>query len=85
MQATRPPAPSSHPETTMSSTLLPANEGAADRVIRAVAGLAVLSLAFVGPKTPLGFFGLIPLVTAALGSCPLYTALGLSTCPAKPR
>ena len=67
----------------MSTTLLPMNEGTADRTIRVVLGLAVLSLAFVGPKTPLGYLGLIPLVTAAIGSCPLYTVLGLSTCPAK--
>lgn len=69
----------------MSATLFPNNEGTADRAIRAVLGLAVLSLAFVGPQTPLGYLGLIPLLTAALGSCPLYTLLGLSTCPARGR
>ena len=69
----------------MTSQLLPTNEGTADRVIRAVLGLAVLSLAFVGPKTPLGYLGLIPLFTATVGSCPFYTLIGFSTCPAKSR
>ena len=69
----------------MPSKLLPMNEGTADRAIRALAGLVILSLAFVGPRTPLGYLGLIPLLTAALGSCPLYTVLGISTCPAKGR
>ena len=69
----------------MTSKLLPTNESSADRAIRVVLGLALLSLAFVGPKTPLGFLGLIPLATAALGSCPIYTVLGISSCPAKTR
>ena len=69
----------------MTSKLLPTNESSADRAIRVVLGLALLSLAFVGPKTPLGFLGLIPLATAALGSCPIYTVFGISSCPAKTR
>jgi hypothetical protein len=43
-------------------------------------GLALISLVFLGPATPWGWLGVIPLVTGALGSCPLYTVLGLSTC-----
>lgn len=65
------------------SRLLPKNEGTVDRVLRAVVGLGLLSLVFVGPQTMWGLLGLIPLTTALLGSCPAYTLLGISTCPAK--
>ncbi|MEZ4389632.1 MAG: DUF2892 domain-containing protein [Polyangiales bacterium] len=65
--------------------LFPANEGVVDRVLRVALGLGLLALAFVGPKTPFGFLGVIPLATGLLGTCPLYTLLGLSTCPTKPR
>ena len=56
------------------------NAGAVDRALRAIVGLAVLSLAFVGPQSPWGYLGLIPLATAALGFCPLYSIFGFSTC-----
>ena len=55
-----------------------------ERVLRVVIGLAGISLVFLGPKTALGWFGLIPLLTGITGLCPLYTALGISTCPKKP-
>ena len=59
------------------------NEGGFDRILRIVVGLAVLSLAFVGPKTPLGYMGLVPLITGLVGVCPLYTILGLNSCPVR--
>ena len=62
---------------------MPKNEGGLDRVLRVITGLAVLSLAFVGPKTPWAYLGLVPLLTGALGYCPLYSLLGLNTCPVK--
>jgi Na+/proline symporter len=55
------------------------NESNIDRVIRIVFGLAVLSLVFVGPKSMWGLVGLVPLATGAIGFCPLYRILGLST------
>lgn len=58
------------------------NEGTLDRILRVALGVAILSLAFVGPRTPLGLLGAIPLVTGLLGSCPLYRLLGVSTCSA---
>lgn len=63
--------------------MLKQNVGTIDRGLRIVVGLGLIALVFVGPKTPFGWFGLIPLLTAALGTCPLYTVLGVSTCPAK--
>ncbi len=54
-----------------------------ERVVRVLVGLAGIALVFVGPKTALGWFGLIPLLTGATGLCPLYTVLGISTCSKK--
>jgi hypothetical protein len=59
------------------------NEGTIDRAVRIIAGLAILSLAFVGPQSPLGYLGLVPLATGLLGFCPAYKLLGLSTAPKK--
>ena len=67
----------------MQTALLKQNVGPVDRALRIVAGLGLLSLVFLGPKTPWGWLGLIPLATALVGSCPLYTLLGLSTCPVR--
>ena len=67
------------------ANLLPTNEHPIERALRVVLGLGVLSLAFLGPKTPLGYLGLVPLATGLLGSCPLYTLFGWSTCPVKAR
>lgn len=65
------------------SALLPVNEGTLDRALRVVLGVALLSLTLVGPKTLWGLVGLVPLVTGLAGSCPLYTLLGIRTCPVK--
>ena len=60
------------------------NVGSADRVIRVVLGLALLSLLYLvaGNLRWLGLIGLVPLVTGLAGSCPAYTILGISTCKA---
>ncbi|WP_233355250.1 YgaP family membrane protein [Hirschia maritima] len=55
------------------------NESLIDRALRVILGAAVLSFAFVGPQTPLGYLGLILIVTGIIGWCPIYMALGLST------
>jgi hypothetical protein len=55
------------------------NEHLVDRIVRVAAGLALLAAAFVGPRTPFGYLGIIPLATGLLGSCPVYSLLGLST------
>ena len=64
------------------SKIVPRNEHPLERLARVVLGLAVLSLVVVGPKTPWALLGLVPLLTGLLGSCPLYTLLGVSTCRA---
>ncbi|MBK6847136.1 MAG: DUF2892 domain-containing protein [Proteobacteria bacterium] len=60
------------------------NEHVLERALRIGAGLVLLSLVFVGPKTLWGLVGVVPLLTGLLGSCPLYTLLGVSTCPRPP-
>lgn len=59
------------------------NEGTADRILRVVIGAAILSLAFIGPQTPWGYLGLVPLITGLVGYCPVYALLGIRTCPTK--
>ena len=56
------------------------NVGLVDRAIRIVIGIMLLSLVFVGPQTALGWIGLVPLVTGAMGTCGLYSVFGMSTC-----
>lgn len=57
------------------------NEGKLDRTLRVIVGLGLLSLIFVGPQTLWGLVGVIPLLTGAVGYCPLYRVFGLNTCP----
>jgi hypothetical protein len=61
------------------------NVGSVDRAVRIVAGLALLSLVFLlnGSARWLGLIGVVPLLTASFRFCPLYTVLGISTCPAE--
>jgi hypothetical protein len=60
------------------------NEGGLDRALRVILGVALISLALVGPKTAWGWIGILPLLTGFSGFCPLYRVLGVNTC-AKPR
>ena len=66
------------------NTMIHINEGTLDRALRIAIGIALLSLAFLGPKSAWGFLGLIPLATGLMGFCPLYRMLGISTCPMRP-
>jgi hypothetical protein len=54
------------------------NIGLIDRVIRIIAGVAIgaLGLAY---NSWLGLIGLVPLLTAGIGICPLYLPFGIST------
>jgi Protein of unknown function (DUF2892) len=61
------------------------NEGTADRIARVMAGVLIISLTFFleGNLRWLGFIGFIPLLTGVIGTCPLYSMLGMNTCGAK--
>lgn len=57
------------------------NVGGIDRLLRIILGLVLIALVFVGPQTPLGWIGVVPLLTGLLRTCPLYSLLGVNTCP----
>jgi DUF2892 family protein len=59
------------------------NEDSAERVVRILLGLGLLSLFFIGPKTYWGLIGAVPLFTGLIGTCPLYSVFGISTCRLK--
>jgi hypothetical protein len=59
------------------------NVGNLDRVLRGLAGIVLIALTLAGIIGPWGWIGVVPVLTAALGSCPLYSVLGISTCPLK--
>lgn len=63
----------------MLEKILPRNENVTDRVLRVILGAALIALVFVGPQTPWGWLGAILVVTGLVGSCPIYTVLGMST------
>ncbi len=56
------------------------NVGGVDRAVRIAVGLGILSLAFIGPHTPWGYVGLVPLLTGLIGWCPAYLPFGIKTC-----
>ncbi|MBI4986288.1 MAG: DUF2892 domain-containing protein [Rhodocyclales bacterium] len=58
------------------------NVGGIDRILRIVVGLALVAWAFMGGPV-WAWIGVVPLATGAIGFCPLYPLLGLSTCPMK--
>jgi hypothetical protein len=59
------------------------NVGGVDRVLRVVAGLALIGLAATGTIGAWGWIGIVPLATGAFSFCPLYSVLGMNTCPMK--
>jgi Protein of unknown function (DUF2892) len=63
------------------------NVGGIDRILRIVLGLALLAWFFLGNGQGAWHYaaliGIVPLATGLLGTCPLYSILGLSTCPVK--
>jgi hypothetical protein len=63
------------------ATVMQTNVGTIDRILRAVVGLVLIALVFVGPQTPWGWIGIVPLATALIGFCPAYRLFGLRTCP----
>ena len=67
----------------MSKAIYAKNVTAAARAIRIIIGLALLSLVFLRQDSSrwLGLIGLVLLLTASLSWCPLYTLLGVKTCP----
>ena len=59
--------------------LLKNNVGKIDRIIRIVLGVLLIGNVFYALKNPIGWVGVILLVTGIFGICPLYSLLGLNT------
>ncbi|RXR30467.1 YgaP family membrane protein [Sphingobium fluviale] len=59
------------------------NVGGIDRVLRIILGVVLIALAVSGKLVPWGWIGVVPLLTGLFGTCPLYSLIGLSTCPLK--
>ena len=57
------------------------NVGGIDRILRIVVGLVLIALAAMGNIGWWGYIGIVPLVTGLFRFCPLYTLLGMNTCP----
>jgi len=59
------------------------NVGGIDRILRIVVGLVLIALAATGAVGWWGWLGIIPLLTVVVRFCPLYSLVGLNTCPLK--
>ncbi|MGO9389613.1 YgaP family membrane protein [Rhodoblastus sp.] len=57
-----------------------ANVGGIDRMSRIVVGLILIALVFIGPQTPWGWIGIVPLLTGLFRFCPVYLPFGISSC-----
>jgi len=60
------------------------NVGNVDKIVRYIIGIALLSIYFIlqGNLKYLGLIGLVPILTAIFGFCPLYALFGIKTCKA---
>ena len=64
--------------------MLTKNVGKLDRMVRVALGLSLLVAYFAFPESAIRWLfliGIIPLVTGLVSFCPLYSVLGMSTCP----
>lgn len=58
------------------------NVGGIDKVLRIVAGVALVAWAALGGPV-WAWIGVVPLATGLTGFCPVYPLLGMNTCPMK--
>ena len=59
------------------------NVGTIDRILRVVAGGALIALAATGTVGLWGWIGVVPLATGLFKFCPVYALLGMNTCSTK--
>jgi uncharacterized membrane protein HdeD (DUF308 family) len=59
--------------------LLKHNVGKTDRIIRVILGVLLIGNVFFALQHPIGWIGVILLVTGLAGVCPVYSLLGMST------
>lgn len=60
--------------------MLKKNMGGVDRWSRIGLGLALIASAAVGALGQWAYIGIIPVITGAVGNCPLYSIVGITTC-----
>ena len=56
------------------------NVGGIDRILRIIAGIALIALTLTGMIGVWGWIGVVPLATGLMGFCPLYPLLKINTC-----
>lgn len=61
------------------NSLFKNNTGNIDRIIRIVVGVLLVGNVFVGVQSPIGWIGIILILTGIFGTCPLYSLLGINT------
>jgi hypothetical protein len=61
------------------NSLFKSNTGKVDRIIRVIVGVLLVGNVFTGLQTPIGWIGLILIVTGIFGTCPVYSLLGINT------
>ena len=61
------------------NSLFKSNTGKTDRIIRIIVGVLLVGNVFTGLQTPIGWIGLILIVTGIFGTCPVYSLLGINT------
>ena len=59
------------------------NVGGIDRMLRIIAGLALIGLTASGTIGVWGWVGFLPLLTGIFKFCPGYALFGISSCPMK--
>jgi hypothetical protein len=57
------------------------NVGGIDKILRIIAGIALVAMAATNVIGIWGYIGAVPLLTGLMGWCPAYTLLGIKTCP----
>jgi len=61
------------------NSLFKSNTGKIDRIIRVIVGVLLVGNVFTGIQTPVGWIGLVLIVTGVFGTCPVYSLLGINT------
>lgn len=61
------------------------NVGGLDRALRVMVGLALVAATLAGFIGLWGWIGVVPLATGLLRTCPVYSVIGLNTCPVTPK
>ena len=55
------------------------NAGKADRIVRVVVGLALIAYGLLAQNYIVAAIGAVPLITGAVGFCPLYPLFKINT------